>query len=41
MHNIEQYTLSSINKMWKIYMDYIDKNKGKDIDFPNMELKFK
>lgn len=41
LHNIEQYTLNYINKMWDVYCDYIDKNKGKDIDYPDFTLKFK
>lgn len=41
MHNIEQYTWNYITKYWEIYVEFIEKNEGKDLDYPNHKLSFK
>lgn len=41
MGNIEMYTLNYINRYWNLYTNILDKNKGKDPDFPDLEIKFK
>lgn len=41
MHNIENYTLNYINEMVEVYKNYLKKNEGKDIKFPDVTLNMK
>lgn len=39
--NIEQLPISECEKLWKLYIDYLDKHEGKDIlDRPNIDIGF-
>lgn len=40
MQNVEKYTLTYLTEYEIQYKKYLEDNKHKDIDFPNVELKF-
>jgi hypothetical protein len=36
----ENYPMAEASKLWDLYLQYLEKNENKDIDFPDLNLKF-
>lgn len=32
--------ISEVTKLWELYLQYLEKNENKDLDFPDLNLKF-
>lgn len=38
--NIESYPVAEVIKLWSMYLDYLENNDNKDLDFPDLNIKF-
>ena len=36
----ENYPIAEVAKLWSLYLQYLEKNENKDLDFPDLNLKF-
>lgn len=39
--NLDELTMTYVNKIWNDYCDWLHSNKGVDVDYPNLNLEFK
>jgi hypothetical protein len=40
IHHIEDLPISEVQSLWKIYLEFLEKNENSDLDFPDHNLKF-
>lgn len=38
--NIEVYPVKQVTQLWEMYLEFLEQNKQKDPDFPELDLKF-
>lgn len=37
---IEDYPIAEASKLWSMYLEFLEKNNNKDLDFPDLNIKF-
>ncbi len=38
--NFESYPIDEVNKLWSKYLEYLEENENKDMDYPDRQIKF-
>lgn len=38
--NIENYPVADVSELWNLYLKYLEDNENKDLDFPDLNIKF-
>jgi len=38
--NFESYPVDEVTKLWSKYLEYLETNENKDMDYPDRQIKF-